>query len=84
MSFYNFYAFNLLLNHILEIYIFCRTTSVVEKLCLMEYDLTVDNEEEKEVDECFHNLLSGGNTTSIASATMLVIKTYQCTVLQSI
>ena len=57
---------------------------MVEKLCLMEYDVTVDNEKEKEVDECFHNLLFGGDTTSMASATMLVIKTYQCTVLQSI
>ena len=48
---------------------------MVEKLCLMEYDLTVDSEEEKKVDECFTNLLSGRDTTSLASATMLVIKT---------
>ena len=68
----------------LEINIFCRTTTVVEKRCLMEYDLTVDNKEEKEVDECFNNLLSGRNATSMASASMLVIKTYQCMVPQSI
>ena len=33
----------------------------------MEYDLTVDNEEEKEVDEWFSNLLSGRDTTLMAS-----------------
>ena len=41
---------------------------MVEKPCLMEYDLTVDNEREKEVEECFSNLLSGRNTTLMAFA----------------
>ena len=39
---------------------------MVEKPCLMEYDLTVDNEE-KEMDECFSNLLSGRDTALMAS-----------------
>ena len=50
----------------------------------MEYNLTVGNAEEKEVDECFSNFLSGRDITSLASALMLVIKTYQCWVPQSI